>query len=439
MQHRATLGWIFAAAFCASVSCGGGNDAIPGFGLKCATIGDCAQYSLKCGPNNTCVVCVDNAACNDGEVCQAGVCKALQQCKTQKDCKSGTVCDTDMNVCVECLLSSDCSSTQGCIDQQCVERKPCTATSDCSKDGLVCDRVAGVCVTCRTTQDCGVRQVCEDHDCVPEPKDTTGAGGEGGVDSGGTSGTGGGGNGGRAGSGGKGGTGGFGGFGGMSGGTNGAAGNGGNSGNGGNGGMSGSGGTGPCGCLNTEVCTPDMRCVSPKLIDDLDDCNATILEIEGRKGDWYAEADTGISQTHGYDDPGVGAPMINWKDLTCAAWTTGTPVGNTNQTYERIGFDLNAGMAYDLSLDTGLQVKLESSVGVQVVIKTTGGGFFALTLGPIAGSNLRTAPFASPSMKPMANSLEGLPIKLDTVYEIEFWAVDPKSPFDMAVHRVELY
>lgn len=418
MQHRAILGWIFAAAFCASVSCGGGGDAIPGFGLPCGSISDCAAYSLKCGPKDTCVQCVDNAACKDDQVCNSGLCKTLQKCEDDQDCKTG-VCDEDINLCVPCLLSSDCpSETQGCFDKECVERKECVASSECVKDGLVCDNKAGVCVTCRSTNDCGVRQVCQDRDCVPEPEDP-GAGGEGGVDSGGSGGT--------SGSGGKGGTGGR-------GGTGGAGGKGGAGGTSG-GGMSGggTGGTGPCGCLNTEVCTPDLRCVSPKLIDDLEDCDSQILPIAGRMGSWFHDADIGITQSYGYNDPSVGAPMIAWTDTTCAAWTTGTPMGNLDQTFEHIGFSLNSGMAYDLSGNIGLQIWIEASSGVQVVLMATSGGPFKATLGAIPGmSNKRSIPFAS--MLPIPSSAQ-----LATVYEVQFAAVDPKSSFDMAIHRVELY
>jgi hypothetical protein len=72
---------------------------------------------------------------------------------------------------------------------------------------------------------------------------------------------------------------------------------------------------------------------------------------------------------------------------------------------------------------------------VQVVLKTTGGGYFQVTLAPVAGSNLRTAPFSS--MLKMTNSLETV-LNRSTVYEVQFSVTDPTS-FGLAVHSVSLY
>lgn len=100
-----------------------------------------------------------------------------------------------------------------------------------------------------------------------------------------------------------------------------------------------------------------------------------------------------------------------------------------------IGFMLNDGDAYDLSAYDGLELKLESSDYVQVVLKTTGGGYFEYTLSPLSGSNLRYAPFAA--IAKMANSAETL-LNLATVYEVQFSVTD-RTTFGLAIHSVTLY
>jgi hypothetical protein len=190
-----------------------------------------------------------------------------------------------------------------------------------------------------------------------------------------------------------------------------------------------------CDCPNvSDVCTPDDRCVAPTVIDDLVDvidCDDEILEIEGRSGLWAADADTDINLTYGFGSPGTG-----WADTSCAAWAIGgTASGAIDVEFAFMGFMLNDGSAYSLAAYSGLQIILESSNYVQVVLKTTGGGYFQYTLSPLAGSNLRTAPFSL--MAPMNNSLEEL-LDLSTVYEVQFSTTTP-ADFGFAIHHVELY
>jgi hypothetical protein len=429
MQHRSLFGWLLAGSFCAAVSCGGGDGANgpPGFGAACTTAKDCDSYDLLCGAADKCVQCVDESDCQGAEICSSGLCKAPQDCNDSRDCSGDLVCNETTGVCVDCVSSRDCKTGLGCVNNTCVTRMACDFTSDCT-GGMVCDSAHKVCVDCRDDNDCGYKHVCEDNQCVPET--VMGAAGS---DEGGSAGKGGGG--GSSGKGG-GGSGGMSGGGGVNGGSGGTAA--GMAGKGGSVGEGGVGGAADCGCTIGDACTPDQRCVSSYLIDDLVDCDDEILPIEGRKGNWAAEADIGINLMHGFTNPGSG-----WVDKTCAAWATGgeLTVDNPNTTFAFIGFRLNVngldeGLAYDLTPYTGLQVKLESMNVVQVVLKTTGGGYFEYQLSAIAGSNLRTAPFAS--MSKMTNSAENLPIKLNTVYEVQFSVTTPKM-FGLAVHSVTFY
>jgi hypothetical protein len=209
-------------------------------------------------------------------------------------------------------------------------------------------------------------------------------------------------------------------------------------------GEGGAGGSGDdCGgCPLSQACTPDLRCVANTLIDDLLDCDDQILPIEGRQGDWAGDADVGIGFAHGFNDPGA-----SWTDRTCAAWATGNEltVDDPDATFGFVGFrfnvdELDEGLAYDLRQYTGIQVQLETKAAiptaVQVVLKTTDGGYFAYTLTPINGASyLRSAPFVS--MVKMANSANVL-LDLSKVFEVQFSVVEP-SAFAFAIHRVALY
>jgi hypothetical protein len=440
MLHRALLGWLLVGGFCAAVSCGGGNgsDAPLGFGAACKSEADCDAYDLRCGLDGKCVECLTSSDCESGETCTGSLCKPTQECEASGDCSGSQVCDDDSGECVDCVTSSDCKSGQGCSDHVCFDRQVCDFTSDCD-DGLVCDIQAGVCVVCRTDKDCGLHLVCEDNDCVRET--VSGSGGKGGGGAGGKSGSGGGGvsssgssNGGRGGTSGGGGISGAGTSG--SGGISGSSGNGGTLSEAGAGGMLGEAGMAAtdCECLITQACTPDERCVLKGVVDDLFDCDDQILQIEGRSGPWAADADIGIELDSGISDPGP-----TWTDRTCAVWASGTEatLNDPDATFAFVGFLLNDGAAYPLGNYTGIQIKLEApSTSVQVVLKTTGGGYFQVTLAPLSGgSYLRTASFAS--MVKMANSAENL-LNLSQVYEIQLSPTMPKS-FRFAVHSVALY
>lgn len=431
MMQRSLLGWFLVGAFCAVVSCGGSDSGPKGFGVACKNDTTCEAYDLVCGEGK-CVQCLGDTDCRSSEVCSVGLCKAQQDCDDARDCTGAQVCDEKRGACVNCLTNDDCKTGQACMGHNCHDRPGCDYTSDCT-DGLVCHASDHICVTCRDDGDCGHKRVCVEYECVPESSGSAGKGGGGGSGNAG-SGNGGGGNAGSShggtlngGTGGGGGSG-NGGIGAMSGGGSGGSGN-----------QAGAGGVDDCGgCLGDQVCTPDLRCVEPTLLDDLLDCDDEILAIEGRQGDWAADADLGVNLMYGFSNPGSG-----WADNTCAAWATGgeISVNNPNTTFAFIGFRLNVdeldeAQVYDLTGYSGLQIKLESSSSVQVVVKTSGGGYFQVTLPPFAGSNVRTAPFVS--MTKMNNSLENLPIKLGTVTEIQFSVTTPKN-FGLAVHRVELY
>jgi len=303
----------------------------------------------------------------------------------------------------------------------------------------------GVCVSCRDDDDCSATRVCEDYECVvPKPTGDGGKSGSGGkAGSGGKPGT--------AGSGGKSGAGGSGGGavagtgvgGTLTAGSGGVAGAAGAAGAGGSAaGEGGAGGSEDCGCTADQTCTPDERCVPPTLIDDLWDCDDQILAIAGRKGNWSAYADVGIDFDHGFGDPGAG-----WTEHTCAAWAMGSEltIDDPNATLAFLGFRLNVdelddGLAYDLSQYNGIQIQLETMSAIptslQVVVKTTGGGIFQVTLSPVDGAlYARSAHFVS--MTATVDSAEPT-LDASTISEVNFAAADA-SAFAFAIHQVSLF
>jgi hypothetical protein len=375
---------------------------------------ECNGFSLLCDDGEEkCVQCLGPDDCKPAEECLSGLCKSPQQCEDSRDCGAETVCNETVGVCVECLETPDCDGDQKCVSQKCVAQQTCEFTSDC-EDGLLCDVDAGLCVTCRTDRDCPSRRVCEDHECVVPGSE--GEGGEGGSGTAGTKATAGTPNGGTP----------SGGSGGSSSGSGGSA---------GSSGSGGSGGTTPdCDCTLGNVCTADDRCVAPTVIDDFVECDSAILEIEGRIGSWYADADTDVDFTYDFGDPGP-----TWSDQTCAAWIEGGAVENgTLTTFAILSAILNDGDYYDLSGFGGIQVQLESDYDVDVVLKTAGGLFRGTLVGLDNDmSNSRTMPFGSLVSDTAPGSIF-IADYLDSVLEIQFAARD-RTSFGFAVHHLELY
>lgn len=60
-----------------------------------------------------------------------------------------------------------------------------------------------------------------------------------------------------------------------------------------------------------------------------------------------------------------------------AAWTTGGPLATGTQEWAVIGFEIAGDSAYDLSDYEGVTVTSESGDDILVIVKTSGGGYFA--------------------------------------------------------------
>jgi hypothetical protein len=301
---------------------------------------------------------------------------------------------------VACFSAGDNDSSSSAFG------RACESDSECEAHSLVCDEVRG-CVQCRVDGECSGDQLCLAGKCEDRG-------------SGGSAGTGGGSEAGATSS---------------AGGTPGGAGDSGDAGNGGAGPGSaeaGAGGAGEgCRCSDGLACDADGACVDPDLLDDLADCDVNIIEVAGRSGEWYADADTGINQAFAVSSPGS-----SWGDQSCAAWSTGGPLEVGTQTWAVMGFQIAGGAAYDLSGYFGVDVTFESGEDVVVVVKTAGGGYFAATAAATgSASAARQVPFAG--MAATASSSEAI-LELSQVTELQFSPVNPAA-FGYAVHRVALF
>lgn len=167
-------------ASCSSnADCGAADVCFDG---KCTPDLDCTQAenkkTLLCNPTLGCQTdsdCPDETYYCDGkgQVCLVG---SRPPCSGDEDCVDGERClsfiDTTKNVCVGCLLSSDCAAGELCqADHGCAapaDDVACTSDFDCTSAGArVCDPIAGACVECLRSSDCGdATMVCADRACA---------------------------------------------------------------------------------------------------------------------------------------------------------------------------------------------------------------------------------------------------------------------------------
>jgi hypothetical protein len=100
-------------------------------GSGCSVDSDCAAYpGTVCGPTQTCVACVDDAACTVSEpVCSSGMCGG---CSVDADCGQYAAtpnCDPG-GACVECVNNADCGGTSPVCDTN--ECRGCQSGSECA-------------------------------------------------------------------------------------------------------------------------------------------------------------------------------------------------------------------------------------------------------------------------------------------------------------------
>jgi len=147
---------------------GAGGDAGDGAGgavpTDCMSNFDCTTSAPYCVPirnsnvnANHCVECVQGADCGAGEGCNFLTSACAPVCFTWEQCPAHLpFCESDLGVCVECVVDSQCGSDV-CLYGQCVE---CRSAFDCPLDAPVCD-TASRCVPCTGMFQCGQFRYCD--------------------------------------------------------------------------------------------------------------------------------------------------------------------------------------------------------------------------------------------------------------------------------------
>ncbi len=150
--------------------------------------------------SGTCVGCVDDGQCEDGDPCTTNTCNAgtcasvtetggLCECLSASDCQAADVCSDVACVANSCQYSNvaagsnDAGECPNVCDGsgECVE---CLSNSECAANGEVCDTINNVCVACNSVADCGAADTCHVMTCsanecvqVPEQEGETCTGG----------------------------------------------------------------------------------------------------------------------------------------------------------------------------------------------------------------------------------------------------------------------
>ena len=140
--------------------------------VGCVSDGDCPSGVCD---GNACVECVDDSSCGGCKTCsnnecvdtdsECGGCESCNDGVCGDDCY-GSVCDSDTNLCVECVMDSHCGEGFFCSDtSQCIE---CNTNSQCGSDEI-CDTTFR-CVPdneCTEPSDCDAgTQTCSNNSCV---------------------------------------------------------------------------------------------------------------------------------------------------------------------------------------------------------------------------------------------------------------------------------
>lgn len=127
--------------------------------VACLADADCEQAVCDLA-DNACVECRSDGDCKMGESCEGRRCTAA--CAFDTDCKTGQTCRTELGLCAECAMSSDCARPdRGVCHQQgrCVE---CVADADCADPTRPgCVQATSRCAPCTRDAHCGAGQRCD--------------------------------------------------------------------------------------------------------------------------------------------------------------------------------------------------------------------------------------------------------------------------------------
>lgn len=166
---------------------------------------------------------------------------------------------------------------------------------------------------------------------------------------------------------------------------------------------------------------------SLNLIDDFADCDADIIEVDGRKGDWFDLSSTPQSFNTGLP------PTLAWVNQSCGAYETGyCPACST----AGIGVILAPGV-YNLAKFSGIKVKYESEASIFVRVKATDGQSYTYAssgmIAPTAPETTATILFAAMTQD---SGFQGFN-KADEIH-FTISTADKAAGYGIGIHRLEL-
>jgi len=120
--------------------------------------------------DDVCLDCVEDADCDDADLCTIDSCVDGECAYGQVVCEDGFECDPDTGECVEipepeCLVDGDCDDGDLCTDDACVDGE-CVFTDVVCPEGETCDELTGECVgECVVALDCDDGDLCTEDVC----------------------------------------------------------------------------------------------------------------------------------------------------------------------------------------------------------------------------------------------------------------------------------
>jgi hypothetical protein len=148
-------------------NCGNDNcDPVAHVCVKCVTSGDCMNDRPYCHESE-CVECLESANCGDDSLtCDLRDNRCKPRCVSDDGCSgSKTICSPSSELCVQCLVNSDCAADKPyCNQLECVM---CRDDSDCDEVAPLCDPDKLECVGCLSDGDCEGDAVCDKRACKP--------------------------------------------------------------------------------------------------------------------------------------------------------------------------------------------------------------------------------------------------------------------------------
>jgi Cys-rich repeat protein len=188
---------------CSGGTCQGGGIACPGqfcnetldACVECLTNAHCNDGNVcttdSCNASGSCVHANNTAACDDGQFCTVtDICSNGSCVGSGTPCLGGLFCNEANDTCVQCLTNGHCGDGNVCTTDTCVSGSCqhsnntfscddglfCTTGDACSNGacvsgsgvncpGLLCDEAGNRCVECFTASDCNDGAACSTEQC----------------------------------------------------------------------------------------------------------------------------------------------------------------------------------------------------------------------------------------------------------------------------------